>query len=187
MKLNRCLKYLKGKKHANLNIYVYSLSILKWWVYASYNMHDYYKVPTGDMMTIWEGAVIRMPSKNKLNAKISTEGELVGADDALGQVIWTKTIIEVQGYTVEHNTMHKYNRSTMPLKTNGWGSSGKRTKHIKERYYMVKDTVNRGDLKIKWCLTKEMWADILTKPIQGKSFLVFRIRILNRPGDYNDY
>ena len=52
---------------------------------------------------------------------------------------------------------------------------------------MVKDTVNRGDLKIKWCLTKEMWADILTKPIQGKSFLVFRIRILNRPGDYNDY
>ena len=52
MKLNRCLKYLKGKKHANLNIYVYSLSILKWWVYASYNMHDYYKVPTGDMMTI---------------------------------------------------------------------------------------------------------------------------------------
>ena len=37
---------------------------------------------------------------------------------------------------------------------NGWGSSGNRTKHIKERYCVVKDTVYRGDLKIEWCATE---------------------------------
>ena len=88
-----------------------------------------------------------MPSKQKLNVKISTEGELVGADDALGKFIWKKNFIEGQGYTVEHKTMYQDNISTILLKTNGWGSSGKRTKHIKARYYMSKDTVDRGDLK----------------------------------------
>ena len=56
----------------------------------------------------------------------------------------------------------------MLFKRNGWGSSGKRTKHSKAIYYMVKDTVDRGDLKIEWWPTEEMWADVLTKPKQGK-------------------
>ena len=45
--------------------------------------------------------------------------------------------------------MYQGNRSTIVLKTNGWGSIGNRTKNIKARYSMVKDTVDRGDLKIK--------------------------------------
>ena len=69
---------------------------------------------------------------------------------------------------MEHNTMYQDNRSTMLLETNGRVSSGKRTKHIKARYYMVKDTVDRGYLKIECCLTEEMWEDLLTKPKQGK-------------------
>ena len=48
----------------------------------------------------------------------------------------------------------------MLLETNYQGSSGKRTKHIKARYYTVKDTVDRGDLEIEWCPTEEIWADV---------------------------
>ena len=45
-------------------------------------------------MTLGEGAVISMSNKQKLNVKISTEGELVGADVALGQVNWKKTLFK---------------------------------------------------------------------------------------------
>ena len=83
-----------------------------------------------------------------MNVKSSTEVELVGADDDLGQVIFTKKLIEGQLYNVEHNTMYQDNRSTMLIKTNGWDSGGKRTKHTKAIYYLVKDTFDRGDLKI---------------------------------------
>ena len=69
---------------------------------------------------------------------------------------------------MEHNTIYQDNRSTMILETNIRVSNGKRTKYIKARYYMVKDTVDRGDLKIEWCPTEEMWADVLTKPKQGR-------------------
>ena len=37
------------------------------------------------MMTLGEGAILSMSNKQILNVKISTEGELVGAGDALGQ------------------------------------------------------------------------------------------------------
>ena len=73
-----------------------------------------------------EGAVIRIYNKKKLNVKRSTEAELVGADDDLGQVIWTKYFIEGQGYTVEHTIIYQDNISTMILKTNGRCSSEKK-------------------------------------------------------------
>ena len=44
--------------------------------------------------------------------------------------------------------MYQDNISTMLIEMNGRGSIGKRTKHIKARYVMVKDTVDRGKLKI---------------------------------------
>ena len=56
----------------------------------------------------------------------------------------------------------------MLLEMNGWVSSGKITKHIKARYYMVKDTVDRGDLEKERCPAEEIWTDVLTKPKQGK-------------------
>ena len=44
-------------------------------------------------MTLGEGVVISMSSKQTLNVKDSTEVELVRADDALGRFIWTKYFI----------------------------------------------------------------------------------------------
>ena len=110
---------------------------------------------------------------------------MVGADDALGQVILTKNI-EGQGYTVEQSPIYQDIISTTLLKTNGLGSSGKITKHIKTIYYMAKDTVDRGDLKIEWCLTEKIWAYVLTKPKQVKSLLLFRSKLMNVPVDYDD-
>ena len=51
---------------------------------------------------------------------------------------------------------------------------------------MVKDTVDRGDLKIEWHPTEEMWEGVLTKTKQGKSFRVFRSKLTNVPIDYDD-
>ena len=72
---------------------------------------------------------------------------MVGADDALGQVIWAAYFIEGHGYTMKHSTIYQANISTMLLETNDWGSNGKITKNVEAIYY-IKDSVDRGDLKI---------------------------------------
>ena len=38
--LKRVLKYLKGKRHIKTTFPVDSVSMIRWWVDASYNYHD---------------------------------------------------------------------------------------------------------------------------------------------------
>ena len=38
--------------------------------------------------------------------------------------------------------------------------------------------VDRGEVEIHHCPTKEMWSDILTKPKQGKDFVEMRAKLL---------
>ncbi len=47
---------------------------------------------------------------------------------------------------------------------NGSLSSSKRTKHIKARYYFIKDRIEEGEVDMQYCPTKEMWSNVLNKP-----------------------
>jgi hypothetical protein len=49
-------------------------------------------------------------------------------------------------------------------------SSRKKTKHIMAKFFFIKDRVDDGEIKVIDCPTKEMWAYIMTKPLQGMAF-----------------
>ena len=49
--------------------------------------------------------------------------------------------------------MHQDNLSSMILENNERLSSGNCTKHIRVRKFMIKDRIEMGDLKIKYCPT----------------------------------
>ena len=74
----------------------------------------------------------------------------------------------------------------MLLEVNGRASSSKRTKRIRASYLFIKDKIAKGELTVEHCPTEEMWADILTKPKEGKSFRVFRSNLMNCAEDYSD-
>ncbi len=76
--------------------------------------------------------------------------------------------------------------SAILLETNGKASSSKRTKHIKVRYFFIKDKVDRGEITIEHCPMEQMWTDINTKPKQGLAFRVFRGHVMGIPADYKD-
>jgi hypothetical protein len=56
------------------------------------------------------------------------------------------------------------------LERNGKASSGKRTQHINICYFFITDRVNMKEVKIKWRPTKDMVADLMTKPLRGSHF-----------------
>jgi hypothetical protein len=62
----------------------------------------------------------------------------------------------------------------------------KRTKHIKVKYFFIKDKVDQGEIRIKHCPTEQMWTDVNTKPKQGLAFRVFRGHVMGIPVDYKD-
>ena len=61
-----------------------SLSMIIWWVYASYGVHWDCKGHTGDIISIGKGALVNIARKHKFNTRSSTEAELVSIEDVLG-------------------------------------------------------------------------------------------------------
>jgi len=136
---------------------------------------------SGIIMMLGKGAVYSGSCKQKLNTKSSTEAELVGIDDAMGQVLWTRHFLAAQGQYVPTTTIYQDNKSTILLAENGKTSSSKRTRHLNVRYYFITDQIKKGHVKVAFCPTQEMVADFFTKPLQGNLFIRMREGILNLP------
>ena len=185
-KLRRCLSYLEGTMYVKLTLEVNDLRVIEWWVDASYTTHDDFKGHSGGMMSLGKGATTSASNKQKINVGSSTEGEIVGTHDFLGKIMWAKYFIEAQGYTVDQNIVYQDNQATLRLMTNGRLSSTKRTKHIHARYFLVKDYIERGEIKAVHCPPEGMWADVLNKPKQGASFRRDRGHLMNVPTDYDN-
>ena len=78
------------------------------------------------------------------------------------------------------------NISTQLLIKNGKKSSGKKTQHIKVKFFFIKDRVDNEEIKVIDCSTKEMWTDIMTKPLHRMAFRVMRAELMNCPMNYED-
>ena len=63
-------------------------------------------------------------------------------------------------------------------------SRSKHTKHIKVRFFFIKDVIACGYLSVDYCPTEKMWADVLTKPLQRTTFKEMRAMLMNCPMDY---
>ena len=154
------------------------LRVIKWYVDASFATHPDFKSHTGAVMTMGSGAMQVLTRKQKLNSRSSTEAELIGVDDAITQVLWTKLFMEAQGYPIEKNILYQDNKSSILLETNGRSSAGKRSRAINIRYFFVTDQVELGNVHIEYMPTDELWGDFMTKSLQGEKFRKFRELIL---------
>ena len=65
-KLKRVLKYLKGTRGLVLTLSVDDMSIIKWWINASYATHDDCKGHRGAIMSLGKGAVTSASNKHKI-------------------------------------------------------------------------------------------------------------------------
>jgi Reverse transcriptase (RNA-dependent DNA polymerase) len=177
-KLVHLMKYLRGTRKMPLILSADGSGILKWWVDASFAVHPNMRGHSGGGLSMGRGFPIVSSTKQKLNTRSSTETEIVGADDFMPAICWTRYFLEAQGYQVHDNVLFQDNRSAILLEKNGKASSSKRTKHINIRYFFITDRVSKGDLSLAWCPTTAMIGDFMTKPLQGASFRKFRDLIM---------
>jgi hypothetical protein len=87
---------------------------------------------------------------------------------------------------IDESILNQDNLSAMILENNGKESSSKRTKHIRVRYFFIKDIITSGDITLKHCPATEMITDHFTKPLQGAMFRRFRAEIQGISNDIPD-
>ena len=181
------IEYLRSTSEMTLTLGANGAGVLKWYTDASFAVHPNMRGHTGAGLTLGCGYPIVCSTKQKLNTRSSTESELVGVDDMMPLVLWTRYFLKSQGHKVSDNILYQDNKSAILLEKNGKSSSSKRTKHINVRYFFVTNRIKMGEVRVEWCPTAEMVADFMTKPLQGAAFRKFRDLIMGRgPAKYND-
>ena len=91
-----------------------------------------------------------------------------------------------QGYGVNCAEIHQDNVSAQMLETNGKFSSSRKTKHIKAKFFFIKDKIDSEEFKILDCPAGVMWADVLTKPLHRNEFRKTRAQLMNCAMEYID-
>ena len=113
--------------------------------------------------------------------------ELVTAGMFMPEMLWSLHFIQAQGCKAECMGLYQDNISSQLLiKKNGKMSSGKKTKHIKAKFFFIKDRVDDGEIKVIDCPPEEMWADMMTKLLQGTAFHVMQAELMNCDINYED-
>jgi hypothetical protein len=122
----------------------------------------------------------------KCNTQSSTETELISIHDKLPVIISTRYFVEGQGYNINEYMIFQDNMSSLSLEKNGKVSSSKRTKHIKAKYFLINDYYDSGEIDLRYCPTDAVWADVLTKSLQGQKFRDMHAFLQNCSRDYDN-
>jgi hypothetical protein len=118
-KLIHLLKFLNGTWKDILRLSAVDSHTIKWSVDVAFAVHPDFKSHTGAVMMFDQGAIQTQLQKQKLNTHSSAEAELVGGDDTIMMILWTKHFMEAQGYKIKNNILYQDSRSTVLSHENG--------------------------------------------------------------------
>jgi hypothetical protein len=118
---------------------------------------------TGYVFTIAGGAVSWASKRQPTVACSTTEAEYMAASAAAREALWLKKLVADLGLPVETVPIGCDNQAALSLLHNPVLSD--RSKHIDVHHHFVRERVALGEVAYGWCPTKEMAADVLTKPL----------------------
>jgi hypothetical protein len=177
-KLLKLMNYLKATQELTPKMSADTTCTTKWYVDASFAVHDDYRSHTGAVLSLGTGAITSISTKQKINTRSSTEAELVGLDDVISKILWTTRFLKEQGYSKINTVVYRDNTSSMKLEENGRASASKRTRHFNIKYFYVTDLIQQKELRLEYCPTDNMLADYFTKPLTGTKFMGFRNQLM---------
>jgi len=177
-KMKRLLQYLRGTLDDKLVLGGEDIGRMSSFMDAAFAVHPDMKSHTGGGISWGIGILLSMCQKQKLNAKSSTEAEVIGVSDFISNMIWARMFLEKQGYMINENLLYQDNQSAMKIEMNGSKSCSKRSRHIDMRYFFIKDRLDTENINVVYCPTELMIANFFTKPLQGKLFHYLKVIIM---------
>ena len=126
--------------------------------------------------------IMFVSNKQTLVAKSSCEAELICANTAAEYMVWLIDMKEEVGYpSTRPAVFYQDNMSTMQIAAQGKGTF-KRAKHIKVRFFWIKELIDAGVMTFKYVMSSEMVSDMLSKPTVGSKFQYLLAKLLGWNG-----
>ena len=174
-KLDRLMRYINSTRERGVAFRPGEKGItVSAYIDAAYGVHEEGRSHTGSCIVVGDvGAVHCKSTKQGLVTKSSTEAELVALSDSCNQGIHVRRFLIAQGHETGPLTVYQDNMSCLALMKRG-RSAAEKTRHIDIRYFWMKERVTGGDAVMKHLGTEKMYANVLTKPLQGSQYVIER-------------
>lgn len=173
--LKRVLRYLKGNAHFQLHLGSSGDGIdLVSWTDSDWAQDTDSRCSVGGFAFEIAGGFVSWSSKKQLMVALSmVEAEYMAAANATKEAIWLHILLEDLGYMQTLVTvLHGDNLSCIILSCNP--TSHTHVKHIDIQHHFIRERVANSEINLQYCSTKDMVADVFTKPLPREAFKKFR-------------
>ena len=127
---------------------------------------DDFRSQSGYVFCLNGGAVSWKSSKQSTVVDSTTEAEYIAASDAAKEAVWIKKFItDLEVVPSITNPVDVYCDNNGAIAQAKEPRSHQRSKHILRRYHLIREIIERGDVKICRVPTDDNVADPLTKPL----------------------
>lgn len=170
----RILRYLKGT--ANFGLKYQRSGKMEFIGYSDADWagdKDDRHSTTGNVFMMAGSSVNWLSKKQSVVALSTAEAEYIALSTATQEAVWLRRLLEELGVHKEKPTViMEDNQGAIAIAQNPVNHS--RTKHIDIRHHYVREAIQDGIITLEYCSTKEMVADLLTKPLPKVQFQKLR-------------
>jgi hypothetical protein len=161
--MHAVLRYLKGTLTTGLP-FTRSDLVLKFYSDASHLQHADGRGHTGFLAKLGNTIVMSRSGKQKIQARSSTEAEIIAAEECATYLVYMRKLCEELGIPTDGpTTIAQDNKSAIIIVNQG--GTFKRTKHMVGRISYLKQCIDDRNATMVYTSTRDMLADMLTKPL----------------------
>ena len=159
------LKYLRRTKDMSLTYGGDEELVVRAYTDASFQTdRDDQKSQSGFVFCLNGGAVSWKSSKQDTTANSIAESEYIAASEAAKEAVWTKNFLMELGVVPSSSEPIKlYCDNNAAIAQEKEPRSHNKSKHILQKYHLLREIVSRGDVAVSRVATEESVADPLTK------------------------
>lgn len=124
---------------------------------------------SGYIFMLAGGPVLWHSTTQSVVALSSMESEYIAICSAAQEAMWLKSVLEELGFgCMKPLIIQEDNKSTIEFADHP--GHHRKTKHINRRFHYVREQVQEGNLRLKYCKGEDNVADIFTKPLYPDQF-----------------
>ena len=161
------LKYLKRSNDMFLDYGGESELVVRGYTDASFQTdHDDMRSQSGFVFILNGGAVSWKSSKQETTADSTTEAEYIAASEAAKEGCWIKKFLnELEVVPSSMDAIELYCDNNGAIAQAKEPRSHQRSKHVLRRYHLIREIIDRGDVKVCRVDSASNTADPLTKSL----------------------
>ena len=143
---------------------------LRAYVDASYNITPDGNSHYGFLLTVGHSLVGLKGGRIKTVVRSSTEAEIVGVNEVTSEILWARDVLIELGFPQDQIMIAEDNASCITMLQTEPRNFQTNSRHVRVKWAFFRQEHEREILKLVFCPTERMRADLLTKPLRGKVF-----------------